>query len=532
MTYAALPTMRATSIIRRTHLLAMLAAWAVLAIAAPACLAAPQPVTLQLKWKHQFQFAGYYVALEKGYFRDAGFDVRLAEADGAEDTVTTVVSGKAEFGVAGSELALKRAQGEPVVALATILQHSALALAVRGGTALTVHDLEGKRVMLSPHDQELTAWLQREGLMGSRLRQVPQTFDIRDLVDGRVQGFSVYTTDQVWDLKKAGLPYTLLSPRAGGIDFYGDTLFTTEALARSQPARVLAFREAALRGWQYAMSHPVETADLILARFSPQHSREHLLFEAGEMARLMQPQLIEIGHMNPARWRHIADVYAELGMLPRNFSLDGFLLAELQAAPAQAGGWLVAGWVLAAAAGAAAAALAWQNQRLRQALRASGAPAAAVSAAGGKAAMAHDALTGLYGRAYLDETLARDLRRATRQGEPLALAVLRIDNFAQAVREDGPAAGDALLAALAARLRPLLQPGDYACRLDGPALAWVMPGQDAQAAGERAAALCQAFTSQATWSGLIEVRGTASARVASAPQDGPDAAALLARAGA
>ena len=503
----------------------LFAAVAGLLTAASACAAdGLDDVTLQLKWKHQFQFAGYYVAAEKGYYRNAGFNVRFAEASGAEDSIATVVGGKADFGVAGSELALRRAQGEPVVALATILQHSALALAVRGGTQ-TVHGLVGQRIMVSPHDQELFAYLQREGLGGDRVQRVPPSFDIQDLISGHVQGFSVYTTDQVWALRRAGLAHTVLSPRAAGIDFYGDTLFTSEKLARSAPERVQAFRDASLRGWQYAMAHPEEAADLILARYSQRLPREHLLFEAAEMARLMQPQLIEIGHMNPGRWHHIAEVYAEIGMLPRSFSLDGFLFG------AQAGGnaawnpWLAAGTVVALLA-AATVWLAWKNRQLQLALGAR----AMVPTPGGANPSNRDALTGLYSPHYLDDTLARDLQRARRDATPLSLAVLRLNQFDQVLQADGAAAADALLRALAAMVLAQLQPGDYACRLDGPALAWVMPGEAHSTAVQRVRQLQQAFESQAHWTGLIEVRGTAAAGVAAWAQDGDTAAALLARA--
>ena len=276
-----------------------------------------ESVTLQLKWKHQFQFAGYYAAIERGYYRDAGFDVRVAEFSG-EDTISAVLRGAAEYGIANSEVALRRALGEPVVAVATILQHSALALAVRGGTALSVHDLAGKSIMVTPHDVELFAYLRREGLPPERVKRVPQSFNLEDLISGKVDGFSIYTTDQVNALRSRGFVHTVLSPRAAGIDFYGDTLFTTQERARGAPQRVAAFRAASLRGWQYAMENPEHIADLILARYSKLNPRDHLLFEAAEMRRLMQPELVEIGHMNPGRWRHIADVYADLGMLPRD----------------------------------------------------------------------------------------------------------------------------------------------------------------------------------------------------------------------
>lgn len=505
--------------------LPLLAAVAGLLIATPARAAdGLEAVTLQLKWKHQFQFAGYYVAAEKGYYRNAGFQVHFAEAGGAEDSIATVVGGKAEFGVAGSELALRRAQGEPVVALATILQHSALALAVRGGGTQTVHDLTGQRIMVSPHDQELFAYLQREGLGGDRVQRVAPSFDIQDLISGRVQGFSVYTTDQVWALRQAGLAHTVLSPRAAGIDFYGDTLFTSEKLARSAPERVQAFRDASLRGWQYAMAYPQEAADLILARYSQRLPREHLLFEAAEMARLMQPQLIEIGHMNPGRWHHIAEVYAEIGMLPRSFSLDGFLFGAQTAGTAPASPWLVLGLLTALLA--AAAWLAWHNHQLRLALR----TRATAQAAAADRLPFRDTQTGLYNRLYLEDTLARDLQRATRDGTPLSLAVLRLDQFDQVLQADGPAAADALLRALATMVQAQLLPGDYACRLDGPALAWVMPGEPRASATQRVRQLQQAFESQAHWTGLIELRSTAAAGVAVHPQDDGSAGALLAHA--
>lgn len=496
--------------------------------AAPAVRAAgePEKVTLQLKWKHQFQFAGYYVAAEKGYYRDAGFDVRLAEAQG-EDTVRTVLSGKADYGVGGSELALRRGLGEPVVALATILQHSALALAVRGATT-SVHDLAGRRIMLSPHDQELLAYLQREGLSGGRVQQVPQSFDIRDLLEGRVDGFSVYTTDQVWQLQKSGIRYGLISPRAGGIDFYGDTLFTTEQRVRGQRDRVRAFRDASIRGWQYAMDHPEETADLILAKYGQRLPREHLLFEAAEMARLMQPQLIEIGHMNPGRWRHVAAVYAEIGMLPRDFSLDGFLFDAAPASTALPPATLAAGGAALLAAAAAAAWLYRRNRVLQKEVIERDTVLAAPMLAEPAGPLLHDPATGLFSRDYLMLTLPRELQRAN--GAPVSLALLQLDRHAAIAESDGLPAATAALQALAKQVADDARGGEFVARFDDSVLAWVLPGVAGNEAGARARAVAARFAGGSTWAGLIEVRSTASIGVASHPSDAVDASALVARA--
>jgi len=298
---------------------------------APANAAADlQQVTLQLNWKHQFQFAGYYAAIERGFYREAGFNVRVQEVQEGRDPIDAVLTGAADYGVGASELALRRGQGRPVVVLAVILQHSPLVLIATGRSVATVHELAGKKVMLLPHETELVAYLQQEQLPLDRIEVVPHSFNLNDLLAGKVSAASGYSTDEPYLLKKAGVPYNLFSPRASGIDFYGDSLFTTEKLARAHPERVAAFLSASMRGWQYAMDHPGEIADLIVARYGRRKTRDHLLFEAAEMRRLMQPQLVEIGYMNPGRWNHVAATYAQLGMLPESYTLDGFLFRAVQ----------------------------------------------------------------------------------------------------------------------------------------------------------------------------------------------------------
>src|SRR5574343_1822642 len=179
-------------------------------------------VVLQLNWKHQFQFAGYYAAIEQGYFRDAGFEVALRELREGDDPIDIVLSGNADFGVAASELALQRARGKPVVALAAIVQHSPLILLVNRRRVGSVDNLEGSRIMLAPHETELFAYLRREEI--KQFTTVPHTFDTRDLIEGRGEAMSGSATDAPYLLRKVGFPYQIFNPAAVGINFYGDTL--------------------------------------------------------------------------------------------------------------------------------------------------------------------------------------------------------------------------------------------------------------------------------------------------------------------
>jgi diguanylate cyclase (GGDEF)-like protein/hemerythrin-like metal-binding protein/PAS domain S-box-containing protein len=283
-------------------------------------------VRLQLKWHHQFQFAGYYAAKEKGYYQATGLDVDIIPGKPGDDPAQKVLQGEAEFGVGSTELLLLREQGRPLVTLAVIFQHSPLALMTLKQSSLqSIHDLAGRKVMIEPGSAELYAYLQKEGLTSDKFTLIPHTFHAQDLLAGTVDAMSVYVTDEPFDLNKAKQEYQLYSPRSNGIDFYGDNLFTTESQLKLKPEMVKAFRAATLKGWEYAMQHQEELVQLIYSRYSQRHSIEHLRFEARQMEPLLQASLVEIGHMNPGRWRHIADTYAGLGMMKPGFDFKGFL---------------------------------------------------------------------------------------------------------------------------------------------------------------------------------------------------------------
>jgi two-component system sensor histidine kinase/response regulator len=291
-------------------------------------------VTLQLKWRHQFQFAGYYAAIEQGYYREVGLEVILREAVRGEEPADFVLKGGAEFGVAASDLVLLHDQGEPVVVLAPILQHSPLVLLVKANTGITsIHDLAGKRLMLEPHAEELLAYLEFEDITRDEFEVVPHTFSPSPLIDGEVAAMSAYVTDELFLMKQSGMSFLTFTPRSTGIDFYGDTLFTTLDQVENYPDRVANFREASLRGWRYALDHPDEMVELIYDKYSQRHSREHLRFEADKFRSLMLPDVVDVGYQSPGRWKHIAEIYHRMGMVGDDWNLEDFIYEEIVAKP-------------------------------------------------------------------------------------------------------------------------------------------------------------------------------------------------------
>ena len=288
--------------------------------------AGAEKVRLQLKWHHQFQFAGYYAAQAQGYYRAADLEVEILPAQPGQDPIETVVQGKAQFGVGATDLLLLRERGLPVVVLASIFQHSPMAfLTLKKAGLQTIHDLAGQKVMMERDSAELLAYLRSEGIADDKVTLLPHSYDIQDLLSGKVDAISVYVTDEPFLVSQAGRDYLLYSPRAAGIDFYSDSLFTTEEMIKAKPEVVSKFREASLAGWEYAVQHPEELVQLIHSSYGQQHSLEHLRFEARQMIPLLQASMVEIGHSSPGRWRSIADVYAGLGMSKRDFDIKGFL---------------------------------------------------------------------------------------------------------------------------------------------------------------------------------------------------------------
>jgi len=113
--------------------------WLVLLVSSPA--AAGDQVSLQLKWKHQFQFAGYYAALDRGFYRDAGLDVTIREGGPDIDAAEAVADGKAEFGVCSSNVLREWVMGRHLVVLAVIFQHTpAIILVPRRADIRSVSD--------------------------------------------------------------------------------------------------------------------------------------------------------------------------------------------------------------------------------------------------------------------------------------------------------------------------------------------------------------------------------------------------------
>ncbi|MBF0445583.1 MAG: ABC transporter substrate-binding protein [Magnetococcales bacterium] len=283
--------------------------------------------TLQLKWYHQFQFAGYYAAKEKGYFKEAGLNVILKEKQSDKDVIKQVLSGEAQYGVSGSNLVLNRIKGDPVVVLAALFQHNPVVVISTSESGIaTPQDLVGKKLMWSKSVEEsIPAMLLYEGISFEDIKILKPSWKFEDLINGKTDAIATYITNQPFFLKERDVALNVMYPHKYGAHFYGDVVFTTEKEIKNNPKRVEKFRQASLKGWRYAMANQEELVNIIKEKYKSKRSRKHLNYEAKVMRELVLPDIVEIGHNNPGRWDNIAQIYVDLKDTQEGYNLEGFI---------------------------------------------------------------------------------------------------------------------------------------------------------------------------------------------------------------
>jgi len=308
--------------------LAALVLSALLFLAVPAIAA--DKVSLQLKWFHQFQFAGYYAAVEKGFYAEEGLEVEIRERDPKVTTIPidAVLNGDAQFAIADTMLILERLQGSPVVTLAAVFQHSPLVLLSLNESGINSPlDLKGKRIMFTD-DVALLATLAKFDIELTDIKRTPHNFRDDALLTFDVDAMSAYITSQPYFYKTKNREINVIAPADYGIDLYGDILFTSEDYIRNNPEQTLAFRRASLKGWRYALENSEEVIEWIKEKYHSKESHDFLRYEAQIIRQMVMAESVPLGNVNYERLKSIAEIYLQMELVPGPINLTGLHYSE------------------------------------------------------------------------------------------------------------------------------------------------------------------------------------------------------------
>ncbi len=224
-------------------------------------------VTLQLHWLNQFEFAGYFMAKEKGFYKEAGLSVNIKEYNNNINVLNEVMSKYANYGIGRSSLIINRANGADIQLIFSAFQSSSEFLSIK--------------------------------------KYIPK----------RTQADFV--------------PSHVFNPKDYGFDFYSDILFTSEHEITNHRDRVISFKNASLKGWEYAFSHIDESVEVILKKYNNQYkSKESLIYEANLLKKLAYHKTNKIGNIDKEKIKKIYDAYYTLGAVKNKINFDKLIFDE------------------------------------------------------------------------------------------------------------------------------------------------------------------------------------------------------------
>ena len=298
----------------------------------------PQPVTIQLNWVANVEFAGILLAKERGWYEDAGIDLTIRRWETGLDPIEEVVAGKAQIGLAeGADIIKARSGGKKISAVATQFQKSPFCLISKKKQGIkTPEQLRGKRVGINHPAAILMIKivLADVGMKYDDIVPVEVGWDIQSLLDDRTDAHPGYMNDEPLSIKEKGYETDVIPAFRHGYDFYSEVYFVTEAMSRKQPDMIRKFLDATLRGWEEAFRDPAATAKLVVEKYYPKGSVSQQT-ESLKVFKLLATIGVGeslIGYMESPFWQKGIDILHKFKQIDRKIPAeDVFTLEFLKA---------------------------------------------------------------------------------------------------------------------------------------------------------------------------------------------------------
>jgi NitT/TauT family transport system substrate-binding protein len=301
--------------------IAVLTAAAVVGLSAFAAQAADS-VTLQLKWVTQGQFAGYYVAQDKGFYEDAGLDVTIKPGGPDVAPPQVIAGGGADVVIDWMPSALaSREKGVPLVNIAQIFKTSGMMLTCRKDSGIkSPADFKGRTlgVWFFGNEYPFLSWMGKLGLPteggADGVTVLKQGFNVDPILQKQADCVSTMTYNEYWQIIDAGLsPDDLLvfKYEDQGVATLEDGLYVMEENLKDAAfvAKMAKFVAASVKGWEYTAAHPEEAAEIVLENDATgAQTEKHQIRMVAEINKLVAGSAKGIGYLDPADYQRTVDI--------------------------------------------------------------------------------------------------------------------------------------------------------------------------------------------------------------------------------
>ncbi|MGN8646786.1 ABC transporter substrate-binding protein [Gracilibacillus sp. HCP3S3_G5_1] len=291
------------------------------------------PVKLQLKWVPQAQFAGYYMALEQGFYEEEGLDVTIVP--GGPDIVPEqqVANGAADIGINWVASLLPHIeQGLPLVQIAQIYQKSGLVLVSKKEAEIaSPEDLVGRNVgnWMGGNEFEVLALFDKYGLdQNADLSFVKQGLTMDQFFSDEIEVASAMTYNEYQVVLAEGYDendLNVIDMNDEGVAMLEDNLFANTEWLEENKETAAKFVRASLKGWEAAIEDPEAAVDSVMVEAEESSSREHQLKMMEEVGKLILPEGFDpanIGQTDDEMFKQTADIAYEYGVIEEPADLD------------------------------------------------------------------------------------------------------------------------------------------------------------------------------------------------------------------
>lgn len=283
---------------------------------------AAEKVTIQLKWVTQAQFAGYYVAQDKGYYQAAGLDVTIKPGGPDIAPPQVIAGGGADVIIDWMPSALaSREKGVALVNIAQIFKKSGMMLTCRKDSGIkSPSDFRGKTlgVWFYGNEYPFLSWMSKLGIPttgGSNgVKVLRQGFNVDPILQKQAECVSTMTYNEYWQVVDAGLsPSELIVYKyeEQGVATLEDGLYVLEDNLKNAAfvSKMGRFLRASIKGWKYAGDHPDEAADIVLENDDTgAQTEKHQRRMMREISKLLGNQPQGVGYLVPGDYQRTVDV--------------------------------------------------------------------------------------------------------------------------------------------------------------------------------------------------------------------------------